>query len=123
MLWNSNVQGEDTVGDISGSRSLFQNMPSGAAHAAGNLVNLFDETLDGQPHREGDKAPASNVEEELNQAMKRINVLEKQIKNIGLKSPKKYPDVMFLNYKDRKRIMVSFCKQMISYIVTSHKQL
>jgi len=81
-------------------------MDDNNADVADNLVNYIDDTAGDQPHGNGEKS--ANYVEELDQAMKRINVLENKIKNIALKNPKKYPDVMFLNYKDRKRIMVSY---------------
>ena len=44
---------------------------------------------------------------ELQKALSRISRLEEKLKVIEIKAPKKYADVVFLNYKDRKRIMVS----------------
>ena len=43
----------------------------------------------------------------LEKAMDRITELENRLKEIELNAPKKYPDVVFLNYKNKKRIMVS----------------
>uniref|UniRef100_A0A2P2I9U1 UDP-glucuronic acid decarboxylase 1 n=1 Tax=Hirondellea gigas TaxID=1518452 RepID=A0A2P2I9U1_9CRUS len=43
----------------------------------------------------------------LREALYRISELENRLKEMEYKVPKKYPDVVFLNYKDRKRIMVT----------------
>lgn len=52
--------------------------------------------------------------DDLDEANKRIAELEKKInelsslvKQIGASIPKKYPDVTFLNYKNRKRILIT----------------
>ena len=45
--------------------------------------------------------------QDLQKALSRISQLEVKLRDIEIKSPKKYADVVFLNYKDRKRIMVS----------------
>lgn len=44
---------------------------------------------------------------ELNDARKRLRSLEVKIKSLENRMAKKYPDVLFLNYKNRKRILVS----------------
>lgn len=43
----------------------------------------------------------------LNEAKRRIRVLEEKLANLELRIPKKFPDVKFLNYHSRKRILVS----------------
>lgn len=43
---------------------------------------------------------------ELNDARKRLRSLEMKIKSLENRMAKKYPDVLFLNYKNRKRILV-----------------
>lgn len=45
---------------------------------------------------------------ELNDARHRLRLLEMKIKTLENRIAKKYPDVSFLNYKNRKRILVSF---------------
>lgn len=44
---------------------------------------------------------------ELNDARQRLRLLEMKIKTLENRIAKKYPDVSFLNYKNRKRILVS----------------
>lgn len=44
---------------------------------------------------------------ELNEAKKQLKLLEMKIQNLENRISKKYPDVLFLNYKNRKRILVS----------------
>lgn len=44
---------------------------------------------------------------ELNDARHRLRLLEMKIKTLENRIAKKYPDVLFLNYKNRKRILVS----------------
>lgn len=44
---------------------------------------------------------------ELNYARHRLRLLEMKIKTLEIRIAKKYPDVLFLNYKNRKRILVS----------------
>lgn len=44
---------------------------------------------------------------ELNDARQRLRLLEMKIRVLENRLAKKYPDVLFLNYKNRKRILVS----------------
>lgn len=44
----------------------------------------------------------------LDEALDKIKALEQRLKDIEYRIPKKYPEVNFLTYKDRKRILVSF---------------
>lgn len=44
---------------------------------------------------------------ELSEAKKRLKLLEMKIQTLENRISKKYPDVLFLNYKNRKRILVS----------------
>lgn len=44
---------------------------------------------------------------ELNDARQQLRLLEMKIKTLENRIAKKYPDVSFLNYKNRKRILVS----------------
>lgn len=44
---------------------------------------------------------------ELNDARQRLRLLEMKIKTLENRIAKKYPDVLFLNYKNRKRILVN----------------
>jgi hypothetical protein len=54
--------------------------------------------------KDGDsKSPASDSESSAS----KIEELEDRIRDLEARSPKKYPDVKFLTYKDRKRILVS----------------
>lgn len=43
---------------------------------------------------------------ELNEAKQRLRLLEMKIQTLENRLAKKYPDVVFLNYKNRKRILV-----------------
>lgn len=45
--------------------------------------------------------------DELHSAKKQILELERKIQELEGRIPRKYPDVTFLNYKNRKRILVS----------------
>lgn len=45
--------------------------------------------------------------DELKDARKRLRSLEMKIKSLENRMAKTYPDVSFLNYKNRKRILVS----------------
>uniref|UniRef100_U5EXQ8 UDP-glucuronic acid decarboxylase 1 n=1 Tax=Corethrella appendiculata TaxID=1370023 RepID=U5EXQ8_9DIPT len=49
----------------------------------------------------------NDFKNELNQAYKRIDLLESKIKELERRIPKKHPDVRFLNYKNRKRILIT----------------
>lgn len=44
----------------------------------------------------------------LDDALLKIKNLEERLKDIEYRIPKKYPEVKFLTYKDRKRILVSY---------------
>lgn len=56
---------------------------------------------DGQPN---DLTSSYN---ELNEAKQRLRLLEMKIQTLESRLARKYPDVLFLNYKNRKRILVS----------------
>lgn len=43
---------------------------------------------------------------ELSEAKQRLRILEMKIQTLESRMSKKYPDVLFLNYKNRKRILV-----------------
>lgn len=43
----------------------------------------------------------------LQEAQKKIKELEKKIKDLEKRIPQRYPDVKYLNYRSRKRILVS----------------
>lgn len=45
--------------------------------------------------------------DELIEAKKRLKLLEMKIQTLENRISKKYPDVFFLNYKNRKRILVN----------------
>ena len=57
----------------------------------------------------GNQSPYSKVHEiqTLQQAQKKIRELEKKIKDLEKRIPQRYPDVKYLNYRSRKRILVS----------------
>ncbi|MCL4119008.1 UNVERIFIED_CONTAM: hypothetical protein GTU68_017892 [Idotea baltica] len=72
-------------------------------------VEEDEETLS-SPIIHGGKLPEKSNEvsyNQLNEALDRIVVLEKKVKNLQVKSVKSYPDVKFLTYKDRKRILIT----------------
>lgn len=48
------------------------------------------------------------TKQELKEAKARIEQLEKKIAILEGRIPQKYPDVKYLGYKERKRILVSF---------------
>ena len=48
----------------------------------------------------------SYSDEDLKKAMDRITELENRLKEVEVKVPRKFPDVVYLNHKDKKRIMV-----------------
>lgn len=47
----------------------------------------------------------------LNEAYKKIETLEEKIMSLEGRMPKTYPDVRFLNYLNRKRILVSIIQR------------
>ncbi|CAH2211328.1 jg21856 [Pararge aegeria aegeria] len=49
----------------------------------------------------------SDVNQELQEAKARLALLEKKIAILEGRIPQKYPDVKYLGYKERKRILVS----------------
>jgi Tfp pilus assembly protein PilO len=55
------------------------------------------------------QTPDSKVHEipNLQEAQKKIRELEKRVKDLEKRIPQKYPDVKYLNYRSRKRILVS----------------
>lgn len=44
---------------------------------------------------------------ELSESKQRLRLVEMKIQNLENRISKKYPDVVFLNYKNRKRILVT----------------
>jgi len=44
----------------------------------------------------------------LQEAQNKIKELEKKVKELEKRIPQRYPDVKYLNYRSRKRILVSF---------------
>ncbi|KAL7632564.1 UNVERIFIED_CONTAM: hypothetical protein RMT77_017131 [Armadillidium vulgare] len=50
---------------------------------------------------------ANKIELDVAEIFDKINHLEKKIKNLESRTVKTYPDVKFLNYKDRKRILIT----------------
>ena len=71
---------------------------------------------------ENKQVPASDLRshdiQDLQEAQKRIRELEKKIKDLEKRIPQRYPDVKYLNYRSRKRILVSiilFIHFMVTY--------
>jgi hypothetical protein len=46
----------------------------------------------------------------LQEAQKKIKELEKKVRDLEKRIPQRYPDVRYLNYRSRKRILVSIKK-------------
>ena len=42
----------------------------------------------------------------LDEAMEKIQLLQERLEELEYRVPKRYPEVNFLNYKERKRILV-----------------
>ena len=61
--------------------------------------------VEAQPQTLSTKHGISNLDE----AAVRIQQLEERLREIELRVPKKYPEVKFLTYRDRKRILVREC--------------
>lgn len=55
-----------------------------------------------------EKESAASPNSEIKEAFYKIDQLEKKIKSLETRTVKKYPDVKFLTYKDRRRILVGF---------------
>lgn len=64
-------------------------------------------SLDSDMHINEVEGELSSSYNQLNDAKQRIRLLEMKIQNLENRIAKKYPDVVFLNYKNRKRILVS----------------
>lgn len=77
----------------------------------------FD-SFDGSQYRSGrrQKSVAPDVQQseftssynELNDARQQLRLLEMKIQTLEKRIARKYPDVLFLNYKNRMRILVTF---------------
>lgn len=77
---------------------------------------LFD-SFDGSQYRSGrrQKSVAADVQQseltfsydELNEARQQLRLLEMKIQTLEKRIARKYPDVLFLNYKNRMRILVT----------------
>lgn len=59
----------------------------------------------------------SSSYDELSEAKKQLKLLEMKIQTLENRLSKTYPDVLFLNYKNRKRILVSG-KQKCGFVST-----
>jgi predicted Holliday junction resolvase-like endonuclease len=70
---------------------------------SGRLYNTVEETTHQYP------AAGREVHEfqQLQEAQKKIKELEKRIGDLEKRIPQRYPDVKYLNYRSRKRILVS----------------
>lgn len=71
------------------------------------------------------KEANDQTKRELNEAKSKIEQLEKKIAILEGRIPQKYPDVKYLGYKDRKRILVStnymvFCFSVLKPMTNCH---
>jgi hypothetical protein len=77
-----------------------------------HLNNIIEHTTHQYPAVEinENQTPDSRAHEIQNfqEAQKKIKELEKKIKDLEKRIPQRYPDVKYLNYRTRKRILVSF---------------
>lgn len=65
--------------------------------SAAQSYNTINDVVDGE---------LASSYNELNDARQRLRLLEMKIQTLENRIAKKYPDVLFLNYKNRKRILV-----------------
>jgi peptidoglycan hydrolase CwlO-like protein len=70
---------------------------------AGKLYNTVEQTTHQYPVAGSEVHEIQNFQE----AQKQIRELEKKIKALEKRIPQRYPDVKYLNYRSRKRILVS----------------
>lgn len=64
----------------------------------------YTSLVSNKPNKESQELSSSH--NELNEARQQLRLLEMKIQTLENRIAKKYPDVLFLNYKDRKRILV-----------------
>jgi peptidoglycan hydrolase CwlO-like protein len=68
--------------------------------------NIVEETTHHYPEIPAADSKMREVQS-LEEAQKQIKELEKKIKDLEKRIPQRYPDVKYLNYRSRKRILVS----------------
>ncbi|KAK4318517.1 hypothetical protein Pmani_010485 [Petrolisthes manimaculis] len=73
---------------------------------AQHLADTGDEKLQATTKLAEEKNSVVGVTN-LHEALEKIQELEKRLRDIEFRIPKKYPEVEFLTYKDRKRILVT----------------
>lgn len=83
------------------SEDLFDNFDGSRYSSLRRQKNIIHES-DQQQQNE-----LSSSYNELNEARQRLRLLEMKIQTLENRIARKYPDVLFLNYKNRKRILVS----------------
>lgn len=71
------------------------------------IVNNDNNVNAQNSHKTADGNELLSSYDELNEAKERLRLLEMKIQALENRIAKKYPDVVFLNYKNRKRILVS----------------
>lgn len=74
---------------------------------AQHLADTVEEKLLSTPKPTEDEKNSVDGITNLHEALDKIQELEKRLRDIEYRIPKKYPEVEFLTYKDRKRILVS----------------
>lgn len=74
---------------------------------AQHLADTGDEKLQSTPRPTEEEKNSVDGITNLHDALEKIQELEKRLRDIEYRIPKKYPEVEFLTYKDRKRILVS----------------
>lgn len=79
---------------------------------AAQSYNTINDVVDGE---------LASSYNELNDARQRLRLLEMKIQTLENRIAKKYPDVLFLNYKNRKRILVILC--LYTFFVSSFTKL
>lgn len=85
--------------------SLYKSLSANEDEISNNNVVNYELTND-NPYQKDEKN--DNIYKELELAKEKIKLLESKIKNLeDITSAKKYEDVKFLNYQNRKRILVS----------------
>lgn len=84
--------------------SLYKSLSANEDEISNNNVVNYELTND-NPNQKDEKK--ENIYKELELAKEKIKLLESKIKNLeDITSAKKYEDVKFLNYQNRKRILV-----------------
>ncbi|XP_050069600.1 UDP-glucuronic acid decarboxylase 1 [Anopheles maculipalpis] len=99
---------DDAVDDDDVARLLVQSKHRSFRKglAAGGEAKRRNEPLHGDDLALDDPERESRLNE-LHEAKRQILVLERKIQELEGRIPRKYPDVTFLNYKNRKRILIT----------------